>query len=239
MVVIMKIVDIIASKITKKIMLITAAILIVATSIICKQDFIRVLPLFVSLFVMLYQSEARRSAYLIGGLNAVLYAFIYFFYFKLYGNAISSILLSFPLQIATFVNWKKHSYKKSTYFKKMSTKMRIWISVGSAIAFAVFFAILSAVGSPYAILDNISTIIGTIVTVIVLFAYIEYAYLMPIHTAISVMLQIQVLMQDPTALPFLIMAIYNFYCAINTFITVRRLYKVQQAEINAAHSENT
>ena len=234
----MKIVDIIANKTTKKIMLIIAAVLIATTSIICKQDFIRVLPLFVSLFVMFYQTDARRSAYLIGGLNALLYAFIYFFYFKLYGNAISSVLLSCPLQIATFINWKKHAYKKSTYFKKMSTKMRICISVGSAVAFAVFFAALTAVGSPYAILDNISTIIGTIVTVIVLFAYIEYAYLMPVHTAIAVMLQIQVFTQDHTSLPFLIMSIYNFYCGINIFITVRRLYKVQQAELASAASQN-
>ncbi|MBP3369766.1 MAG: hypothetical protein J6L85_03340 [Clostridia bacterium] len=227
----MKLVDVIASKTTKKIILIITAILIVLTSIICKQDVIRVLPLFVSLFVMFYQTDARRSAYLIGGLNAVLYGFIYFFYFKFYGNAITSIFLSCPLQIATFINWKKHAYKKSTYFKRMSNKMRIWIAVASVAFFAVFFVILSAVGSPYAILDNISTILGTIVTIIVLFAYIEYAYLMPIHTAIAVMLQVQAFMSDQATLPFLIMAIYNFYCGINIFITVRRLYKVQQAEL--------
>ena len=81
----MKLVDVFVHKTTKKIMLLIAGALIVATSIITKQHPIRVLPLFVSLFVMLYQTEARRSAYLIGGLNAALYACIYFFYFKLYG----------------------------------------------------------------------------------------------------------------------------------------------------------
>jgi nicotinamide riboside transporter PnuC len=227
----MKFVDIFVHKTTKKIMLIITGVLIIATSIITKQHFIRILPLFVSLFVMLYQTEARRSAYLIGGLNAALYAFIYFFYFKLYGNAISSVLISCPLQIATFINWKKHAYKKSTYFKKMSTKMRVWLSVGSAAIFAVIFAILTAVGSPYAILDNASTILGTITTVIILFAYIEYAYLMPLHTLLALMLQIQLFLNDPSSLPYLIMAVYNFYCGINILITVRRLYKQQQAEL--------
>lgn len=227
----MKLVDVFVHKTTKKIMLLIAGALIVATSIITKQHPIRVLPLFVSLFVMLYQTEARRSAYLIGGLNAALYACIYFFYFKLYGNAISSILISCPLQIATFINWKKHAYKKSTYFKKMSTKMRVWLSIGSAAVFAAMFAILTAVGSPYAILDNASSILGTIITVIILFAYIEYAYLMPIHTLLALLLQIQVYMYDPTSLAYLIMAAYNFYCGISILITVRRLYKQQQAEL--------
>lgn len=229
----MKFIDVFTHATTKKILMCITGAFIIATSIITKQHPIRVLPLFVSLFVMLYQTEARRSAYLIGGLNAALYAFIYFFYFKLYGNAISSILISCPLQIATFVFWKKNAYKKSTYFKKMSNRMRIWISVGSAAVFALFFAALTALGSPYAILDNASTILGTIITVIILFAYIEYAYLMPIHTLLALMLQIQLYMNDPVSLPHLIMAVYNFYCGINIFITVRKLYRQQQAEIAA------
>ena len=227
----MKLIDIFVHKTTKRILMLITAALIIVTSIMTKQPVIRVLPLFVSLFVMLYQTEARRSAYLIGGLNAALYAFIYFFYFKIYGNAISSLLISCPLQIATFINWKKHAYKKSTYFKKMSTKMRVWLSVGSAAVFAVLFAVLTAIGSPYAILDNASSILGTMVTVIVLFAYIEYAYLMPVHTLLALMLQVQLFFNDPMCLPYLIMAVYNFYCGINIFITVRRLYKQQQDEL--------
>ena len=228
---IMKFIDIFTHKTTKKILMAITAACIIVASIVTKQHFIRVMPLFVSIFVMIYQTEARRSAFLIGGLNAVLYAFIYFFYFKLYGNAFNALFVSFPLQIATVINWKKHAYKKTTYFKRMSTRMRIWLSLGSAVVFLALFVILTALGSPYAILDNASSIIGTIITIIVLFAYIEYAYLMPIHTALALMLQVQLYMNDPTGLPYLIMAIFNFYCGINIFITVRRIYRQQQAEL--------
>ena len=227
----MKFIDIFTHKTTKKILMAITAACIIVASIVTKQHFIRVLPLFVSIFVMMYQTEARRSAFLIGGLNAAYYAFIYFFYFGLYGNALSALLISCPLQIASFVNWKKHAYKKTTYFKKMSDKMRVWLSIGAAAVFLALFVILTAVGSPYAILDNATTILGIMATVITLFAYIEYAYLMPIHTALSLMLQIQLYMTDGTNLPYLIMAIFNFYCGINIFITVRRIYRQQQAEL--------
>ena len=112
----MKVIDAIMHKNVRKVILLLTAVLVAVTAIIYKLDFICVLPLFVSLFVVMYQSEARRSAYLIGGLNALLYAGIYFFYFKLYGNGLTSVLVSFPLQVATFINWKKHSYKKIYVF---------------------------------------------------------------------------------------------------------------------------
>jgi hypothetical protein len=54
---------------------------------------------------------------------------------------------------------------------------------------------------------------------------------MPLHTLLALMLQIQLFVNDPSSLPYLIMAVYNFYCGINILITVRRLYKQQQAEL--------
>ena len=79
------------------------------------QDFLQILPLYVSLIVMILQIRVNRYAFLLGGLNSVLYAVVYFFY-KLYGSALYSITVSFVMQIATFVSWGKHSYKKRQRF---------------------------------------------------------------------------------------------------------------------------
>ena len=73
-------------------------------------------PLFVSLFVMSFQSEANRIGSLIGAINAVIYTAAYL-YMGVYVSAASAIFLSVPLQLATFFNWKKNAYKKeTTYF---------------------------------------------------------------------------------------------------------------------------
>ena len=55
------------------------AVAITITGIIWKQSFIRILPLYISLTVMLLQSRANRYAPLIGGLNSILYIFTYIY----------------------------------------------------------------------------------------------------------------------------------------------------------------
>ena len=105
----MKFVDVFTHKLTKKILFLITAALIIVTSIITKQHYIRVLPLFVSLFVMLYQTEARRSAFLIGGLNAAFYGFIYFFIVQLpylymtTGKTIASTIFTFVSKVASLL----------------------------------------------------------------------------------------------------------------------------------------
>ena len=85
-------------------------ILILVTSILTKQKFIVIFPVFISLFIMSLQAEANRYAYLAGGINAVVYTGIYI-YLGLYASAASAIFFSFPLQVVTFITWKKKAYK--------------------------------------------------------------------------------------------------------------------------------
>ena len=61
------------------------AVGITVTGIVFGQDFVRMIPLYVSLFVMLLNSRANRLGLLLGSINSILYALIYYYY----GNSIA------------------------------------------------------------------------------------------------------------------------------------------------------
>jgi len=85
-----------------------AAILITVTGIVFGQSALRILPLYISLVIGLLQSRVSRIAPLIGGINALLYAAVYLYY-GLYASALYAVLVSCPMQIATFFSWRKRA----------------------------------------------------------------------------------------------------------------------------------
>jgi len=108
---------------SKKIIIVLTGLAILAAGILCKQEFFLMIPLFVSLFVMAFQSEANRVGALIGAVNSLIYTATYM-YMGVYASAASALLFSFPIQLGTFFSWKKKAYKNTAVFKKMSNKAR-------------------------------------------------------------------------------------------------------------------
>ncbi len=215
------------NKIIKNAVLCATFVLIVATGIAFKQPFIRMLPLLISLFIMLFQAEANRYSYIAGGLNSILYACVYFS-LGLYASAASALFFSFPIQILTFWNWNKHSYEKSTQFKKLSTKSRSGIGIGFVLVWLAVFVALKLAGSEYAVLDNAVSLLGMLVSVLTMMAYIEYSYLWLISSAINIVLNIQVVLNDPSQMSYVIYAVYSMWCTVIAFINVRKIYAKQQ-----------
>ena len=66
-------------KLYKKIIIVITGIAILVTGILCKQEFFLMIPLFISLFVMAFQSEANRLGSLMGSMNSLLYAGCYIY----------------------------------------------------------------------------------------------------------------------------------------------------------------
>ena len=79
---------------------------ITASCIVSDEAFLKFIPLYVSLSVMLFQSEAKRIALLIGGINSILYAIVDYSY-GLYASAVSDIVFSCLLQFLAFILWTK------------------------------------------------------------------------------------------------------------------------------------
>ena len=96
------------NKTIKNVVLWTTFVLIVVAGIVFKQPFIRMLPLLISLFIVLFQAEANRYSFIAGGANALFYTYVYF-QVGLYASAASALFLSFPIQMLTFSSWKKDS----------------------------------------------------------------------------------------------------------------------------------
>lgn len=214
-------------KTSKKIIIIITGIAILITGIICRQEFFLMIPLFVSLFVMAFQSDANRIGPLIGAINSVIYTAAYF-YMGVYASAASAILFSFPIQLGTFFSWKKKSYKNSVMFRKMTKKQIILFSSVILISWIILAGILIHFEYEYAILDSITFLLSFIVPILTMLAYIEYTYLWIIQAFIGLLLNIQMVVNDYKQTTYLIYGVYAFYCVIGAFITVRKFYKEQQ-----------
>ncbi len=189
------------------------------------------IPLFVSLFVMAFQSEANRLGPLIGSINSLIYTVAYI-YMGVYASAASAILFSFPVQLMTFFRWKKNAYKKTAIFRKMTTKMRILWSVAFLVVWGIMAAVFMRLDYEYAILDSCLFLFGFVIPVLTMLAYIEYTYLWIIQCVVGVFLNIQMVINDYKETTYLIYGIYALYCVIGAYLNVHKFYKEQQKTLS-------
>ena len=208
------------------ILLILTAILISISAIILETPFLRILPLFISLFVMLYHSEANRFAHLVGAANSVLYAMIYFS-LELYASATSALFVSFPIGIITFLTWNRRSYKESVVFRKMPPVLLTITILGAVGLWLGLYLALDSLSSPFAILDNTAMVLNILVTLMTVLAFREYPYVSILHVMTALALKIQLVSSDITNLPFLIYTLYNTTCSVRTIINVRHICREQ------------
>ncbi len=205
------------------------AVLITAAGIIFHQSFFRILPLYISLMVMILQSKVSRYAYLVGGLNSILYSIVYLYY-GLYGIAAQAFLFSFPMQIITFFNWKKHTEKETVKFKRMKkSQYALCVSLFAAIWIALYY-ILKYFGSDYAVLDNTVTLFGAFTSVMTALTFIEYAYMTLFGAILNVVLYIQVIPAHHEQVTYLIYSIYSLICVSIHVAKVIKMWKKQNSE---------
>ncbi len=205
------------------------AVLVTVSAVIFKQSAWRTLPLYVSLFIALLQSRVNRFAPLIGSVNSLVYALVYFSY-QLYASALYAVLVSCPLQMVTFLRWRRHKRGITTRFRSLTGKQRLVIFGGAVLAFGLLYIIMSALGSGYLLLDNAVTLVGIISTVFMMLAYIEYTVLVIIGNLCSISLYITMLAAHPEQLTYLIFSCYSMFCGCIAVYHARMNYKAQQSE---------
>lgn len=213
---------------SKKIIIIVTGIAILVTGIVFKQNFLLMVPLFVSLFVMAFQSEANRIGALIGAINSIIYTATYL-YMGVYASAASAILFSCPMQLMTFFSWKKRAYKKTAVFRKMTKKARALFTTGLLALWAIVGGIFFYLKYEYAIFDSLLFLFGFVVPVLTALAYIEYTYLWIIQAVVGLFLNVQMALNDPSQTTYLVYGIYAFYCVVCAYINVHKFYKEQQS----------
>ena len=212
----------------KKIILISVTgVLIIASAIAYHLHLFYIIPLMISLFVMAFQSEANRYAVLAGSLNSLLYAAVYI-KFGIYGSAAQAVLFSFPVQLVTFIRWNKNPYKHTVVFRKMSNRARFFLYGGLAALWISMCLIFANMNYGYAVADSGVGLLGFVIPVLTMLAYIEYTHLWLVQTVFSILLNLQLYLEDYSRLPYFIYSIYSAYCIVTAFVNVRKFYKEQQ-----------
>lgn len=208
------------------VLMVLTGILITATGIYYKQSFLHILPLYNSLVIASLQSRVNRYSNLIGSLNSILYAFVYFYY-GLLASAFHALLFSFPMQLITFIRWNKNKWEKSTVLHKMTWKQRILLVIGYAVALLAMWKILPLFGAKYAFLDSATNLLGIVILFMTMFAFVEYTSCMIINGIIGIVLYITMLNETPDIMPFLIFSVYSFICICFAYFEAKKLYKKQ------------
>ena len=208
-------------------LMVCTAILITVTGIYYKQNLLKILPLYVSLIIAMLQSRVNRFASLMGSINSILYGVVYF-YFNLYGSALSAVLFSFPVQLLTFIRWNKNKWGSSTVLRRMTVKQRLLVLFGFAAALAAMWVVLPLLGAEYVFLDSISSLLGILIYFLTMFAYVEYTFLMIVNGMITIALYVTMLADSPDIAPHLVFAVYSFICIVFAFFQAKKLYSEQQ-----------
>jgi len=209
------------------VLMVLTAVLITIAGIYYKQHPLHILPLYVSLVIGALQAKANRFASLMGGINSVLYAIVYF-YLGLYASALYAILFSCPVQLVTFVRWNQKKYGSSTVFRKMTSKQRIVVSVSFVFSVAAVMLVLNLLKSDYSFIDSLSSLMGILISFLTMFAFIEYTWLMLPSGIIGIFLNIATMKAHPQQLTYLIFSFYSLICVTRAFFMVLKLYKEQQ-----------
>lgn len=201
--------------------------MITVTGVIFHQSLFRLIPLYVSLVVGLLQSRANRFSYLLGSLNCIIYTVVYIS-LGLYASAASALLFSCPIQMITFWQWSKRSYKQSTEFRTLKPIQWLLGSIGFAVCFLLVQFVLKTANSNYPTLDNLGTIVGLTVSLLSLLSFREYSWLMLVTGVINLILYAVMTADNPAQITYLIYAVHSMICIIGQFSSVRRLYAEQK-----------
>ena len=208
-------------------------ILITATALIYSEDGFIIVPLYVSLAIMLLQSKANRYAFLLGGINSLLYAGVYA-YTGLYAMAAYAALVSCPLQLVTFLNWSKRPYGNATVFKKLSLKNKVILFASFVVLWLLMWAFFSLFHSAYLLFDNTVTLLGIASTVLCALSFVDYAYLQIAGVGISIVLYSQMLHTKPIQITYLIYSVFALVSSVKALGKMNRLYIEQKTEESEA-----
>ena len=215
----------------------SAFVAILVIGIIEKQDVIKIIPALFGLIVYMLASKAFRIAYIFGAINSALYSIGYFM-MGLYGNAFVNLVLYVPLQIFTFLQWRKKKYKQATEFKRLPVKYEILLFAGAVVAWGICWFVLTLIpgSSSVPAFDAIGTILGPITAVITMFALMETIGYELIASGSGIVMWIILITTSAmngeglADITYLISNCFTVYCQICKTFTWTKLYKEQQLQ---------
>ena len=202
---------------------------IIVCAAVFGQKFIKVLPVVVSLFVVLLSTHANRYTFLIGAVNSVIYSVGYIME-RLYASVASALLLSFPIQIVSFVLWKKRSYRKtSRNIRTIPPRNYLWLVPLFAALWGGFFWLFSAVGSSNTVLDNTIFILGIFSSFFLMLGYLENVFISLVSTALGFWLWTTLTFGNIANITYLLYYVYLLFRQVQMLFIWWKLRREQRA----------
>ncbi len=204
-----------------EILAIIATSLLIIGTVVFKPPLVEILPMYISIIVMLLNSNVSRYAFLLGGINSIFHT-IASISLTLYSTAAQAFFVSMPFQIATFINWSKHTTNGETAIKRFSKKGRFLLFSIMILSWIILYIIFSFLNSSYLVLDNTVAVLSIASTILSLFRYCEGSVLSIISCVISLVLFAQVTIDNPEKCLWLVYNAYSAVCAFIAFIKMNR-----------------
>lgn len=212
----------------KNLLPLITAVLITITGIWFKASPLTVLPLYISIVVTRLQSDANRYMLLIGALNSLIYATVYFTK-GLYSDAVYAIIASFGVQFFGFRQWGKRKSKAGTVFRKMPRWLILLTVAAAAVAYGIlcWFYLAWKIEAPYMLLDNAVVVVGTVTTLLTALSFREYPYSFLLGNLLSSALYLWMFPQHPDMLTHLIMMANSIVSGVFALLSVRKICRRQ------------
>lgn len=206
-----------------------AFIAIMSLGIYFGQSAIKLIPVCVSLIVMLFNARANRFGLLLGACNSLIYAIGYYSE-GLYGTVISA-LYGAVVSFASFFLWKKRAYGSSTVFRRMKVKFELLAVAGFAVLVVITVLILYRAGGTEPVLDGFTMMLGLVLPVLTMFAFIEALPLNIANMIVSLTLWIRIVAAGNLAdITYLVYSVYCTYMTGRLVVRWIKLYLEQQRE---------
>ena len=203
-------------------------IIILVCAIVFKQMFIKVLPLFFSLLIMLLNSRANRIGFILGSINSCIYIIGYLME-GVYGT-VASTVFGIVIMLISYFRWKNNAYGKATVFRRFSTRGRVLLTLILCVAWATTSFVLSLMGGTAIVIDGLTMVLGFATNILTIVAYVEAPFLNIISGLCQFALWVQIVFINGNyaATTYLVYNVYCTYMIIRTFYRWIKLYKEQR-----------
>lgn len=216
-------------------LILAVAILIIVFAVLREQSFIKTLPTLITLIVQLMMVKANRYAFLVGGINAMLYGISYFNE-SLYFSLVSAVVISAPIQFYSFIVWSKKPCKEDAPplrflgWKKLSVAIAASLVGWGICIFGLSELFQSAV---YPTLDSYLFVMGITVSLLAAWGYIDSQYMNILSVVLGLLLWILLTVQDPANFNYVIIYVYNLYRIIQTSVSWTKKYRQTKQKAEA------
>lgn len=211
---------------TDYIPMLLAAILIIFFAAWRGQSFIKTLPTLITLFVQILMVRANRVAFLVGGANAVLYGVSYYSE-GLYFSAFSSALISAPIMLFSYFNWKKNGNQSNPKILMLDNKKRALVVLVTVVSWIICVKLGGNIISTgrFVWFDSLCFVMGLAITLLTAFGYVDAQYLNLFSCTVTLVMWMAVCMKEPQNINFVVISAYNLFRVVQAAINWTKIHK--------------